>query len=260
MSSVVFTENSNIYIGFTIKTSRSSKTMHHTSHDWHKSLASTNCPKLKQLNLSKTLSVCQNNCYMYNALCATGNICPRKVNLICSFVAFIYQFTSHKFCSIPLFIITTVQHQKPGNMKGPGDCEFCSDNKEASRFDKPLSFPALFDHGISRKNIGWEDVRCMQWWGTTSQWTAAEGPHHVNTPINALLQYTLLLENNCFIMPPVRFCILTLERWMAVFGKIIYSILSLLEIWRNGPAWMRSHLNCFLFVVVFKNHICPFRK
>ena len=104
-------------------------------------------------------------------------------------------------------------------MKGPGDCEFCSDNKEASRFDKPLSFPALFDHGISRKNIGWEDVRCMQWWGTTSQWTAAEGPHHVNTPINALLQYTLLLENNCFIMPPVRFCILSFERWMAVFGK-----------------------------------------
>ena len=167
--------------------------------------------QLSQTKFIKNL-VCHHNCYMYNALCATGNICPRKVNLICGFVAFIYQFTSYKFRSIPLFIITIVQHQKPGNMKGPGDCEFCSDNKEASRFDKPLSFPALFDHGISRKNIGWEDVRCMQWWGTTSQWTAAEGPHHVNTPINALLQYTLLLENNCFIMPPVRFCTRTLER------------------------------------------------
>ena len=195
MSSVVFTENSNIYIGFTIKTSRSSKTMHHTSHYWHKSLASTNCPKLKQLNLSKTLSATTTVTCAMNALCATGNnYVPWKVNLICSFLA---SKTSLLLTNSVFFLFLPLQlHdiKNLGTWKAQETREFCSDNKEASRFDKPLSFPALFDHGINRKNIGWEDVRCMQWWGTTSQWTAAEGPHHVNTPINALLQYTLLLQ------------------------------------------------------------------
>ena len=145
-------------------------------------------------------------------------------------------------------------------MKGPGDCEFCSDNKEASRFDKPLSFPALFDHGISRKNIGWEDVRCMQWWGTTSQWTAAEGPHRVNTPINALLQYTLFTRKQLLHHASCSF--LYSHSWK-MNGSFWKNYLQYFKLTWNMAKWSsrdevssESHFVC----CGLKKHISPFRK
>ena len=77
--------------------------------------------QLSQTQTTKFIKnlVCHHNCYMYNALCATGNICPRKVNLISSFVAFIYQFTSHKFRSIPLFYHYHCTTSKTWEHEGP---------------------------------------------------------------------------------------------------------------------------------------------